>query len=176
MPKEPPATPDFAFKTADLSDRYDQRVRTCDPIFRDFGGHVRFCGTVVTVKCFEDNTPVKSTLAEPGQGRVLVVDAGGSMRCAMLGDLIAAGAVEQGWAGVILYGCIRDSCDIAAMPLGVKALGTHPRKSQRRGEGQRDITVTVAGVRFAPGDQVYCDEDGILVADGPLDLGDDRSG
>jgi regulator of ribonuclease activity A len=172
MPTETPsAQHEIDFKTADLSDRYDEHVRICDPIFQDFGGRVRFCGPVVTVKCFEDNSPVKSTLAEPGQGRVLVVDAGGSMRCAMLGDLIAAGAVEQGWAGVILYGCVRDSRDIAAMPLGVKALGTHPRKSHRRGEGQRDIPVTMAGVRFAPGDQVYCDEDGILVADGPLDLG-----
>ncbi len=157
-------------KTADLSDREDQAVRICDPIFRDFGGHVRFCGTVVTAKCFEDNTVVKSALAEPGEGRVLVVDAGGSLRCAMLGDLIAASAVEQGWAGVILYGCIRDSREIGAMPLGVKALATHPRKSLRRGEGQRDLSVTFAGVRFAPGDQVYCDEDGILVADQALDL------
>ncbi len=172
MPRETPSAPhDFDFKTADLSDQYDERVRICDPIFRDFGGRTRFFGSVVTVKCFEDNSPVKATLAEPGHGRVLVVDAGGSMRCAMLGDLIASGAVEQGWAGVILYGCIRDSRDIAAMPLGVKALGTHPRKSLRRGEGQGDIPVTFAGVRFAPGDEVYCDEDGILVADGPLDLG-----
>jgi regulator of ribonuclease activity A len=171
MPTEPLSAPhDVDFKTADLSDRYDEHVRICDPIFRDFGGRNRFCGPVVTVKCFEDNSPIKAALAEPGQGRVLVVDAGGSMRCAMLGDLIAAGAVEQGWAGVVLYGCIRDSRDIAAMPLGVKALGTHPRKSLRRGEGQRDISVTFAGVRFAPGDQVYCDEDGILLADGPLDL------
>jgi regulator of ribonuclease activity A len=171
MPTEqPPASHTRDLKTADLSDRYGESVRICDPIFRDFGGHVRFSGTLVTVKCFEDNSLVKSTLAEPGHGRVLVVDAGGSKRCAMLGDLIAASAVEQGWAGVILYGCIRDSGDIAAMPLGVKALATHPRKSLRRGEGQRDLPVTFAGVRFAPGDQVYCDEDGILVADGPLDL------
>jgi regulator of ribonuclease activity A len=171
MPTENPSAQHRSdFKTADLSDQYDERVRICDPIFRDFGGQVRFCGPVVTVKCFEDNTPVKSPLAELGHGRVLVVDAGGSMRCAMLGDLIAASAVEQGWAGIILYGCIRDSRDIAAMPLGVKALGTHPRKSLRRGEGQRDIPVTFAGVRFIPGDQVYCDEDGILVSDRPLAL------
>jgi regulator of ribonuclease activity A len=166
----PTGHPPEDFKTADLSDRYDTTVQICDPLFRDFGGHIRFSGTLVTVKCFEDNSLVKSTLAEPGDGRVLVVDAGGSMRCAMLGDLIAASAVEQGWAGVILYGCVRDSREIAAMPLGVKALATHPRKSLRRGEGQRDIPVTFAGIRFAPGNQVYCDEDGILVADHPLDL------
>jgi regulator of ribonuclease activity A len=160
-----------AFKTADLSDRYEEAVRICDPVFRDFGGHPRFCGPIVTLKCFEDNSLVKTILAEPGHGRVLVVDAGGSSRCAMLGDMIATSAVEQGWAGVILYGCLRDSQEIAGMALGVKALGTHPRKSLKRGEGQRDVAVTFAGVRFAPGDEVYCDEDGILVAEGPLDLG-----
>jgi regulator of ribonuclease activity A len=158
------------FKTADLYDQHGDSLRVCDPIFRDFGGLARFAGPVVTVKCFEDNSFVKSTLADSGQGRVLVVDGGGSLRCAMLGDLIAASAVEQGWAGVILFGCVRDSLEIGGMPLGVKALATTPRKSQRRGEGQRDIPVTFAGVRFVSGDHVYCDEDGILVADGALDL------
>ena len=155
-------------KTADLYDRYEDALRVCEPILRDFGGRVRFSGPIVTVKCFEDNSQVKSTLAEPGAGRVLVVDAGGSLRCAMLGDLIAASAVENGWAGVILFGCIRDSREISEMLLGVKALATNPRKSQRRGEGQRDIPVTFAGVRFSPGDHVYCDEDGIVVAAEPL--------
>lgn len=160
----------MAFKTADLYDQYEEQLRICDPVFRDFGGVRCFSGPVVTVKCFEDNSLVKSTLAGPGAGRVLVVDAGGSMRCAMLGDLIAASAVENDWAGVILYGCIRDSVEIGGMPLGVKALGTNPRKSQKRGEGQRDLPVTCAGVRFAPGDWVYCDPDGVLAADRPLDL------
>ncbi len=155
-------------KTADLYDRYEDALRVCEPIFRDFGGRVRFGGPIVTVKCFEDNSQVKSTLAEPGAGRVLVVDAGGSLRCAMLGDLIAASAVENGWAGVILFGCIRDSQEIGGMPLGVKALATNPRKSQRRGEGQRDIPVTFAGVRFSSGDHVYGDEDGIVVSTEPL--------
>ncbi|EXJ16329.1 ribonuclease E activity regulator RraA [Imhoffiella purpurea] len=156
------------FKTADLYDSHGDSLRVCEPIFRDFGGRVRFCGPIVTVKCFEDNSFVKSTLAEPGAGRVLVVDAGGSLRCAMLGDLIAASAVEQGWAGVLMFGCVRDSDEIARMPLGVKALAAIPRKSQRRGEGQRDLPVTFAGVRFDPGDHVYCDEDGVLVSDRPL--------
>ena len=128
----------------------------------------RFAGRVATVKCFEDNTQVKAALGEPGEGRVLVVDAGGSLRCAMLGDLIAASAVDQGWAGVLIYGCIRDSARIAGMALGVKALAAMPRKGERRGEGQRDIPVTVAEVSFRPGDWVYCDEDGVVVADGPL--------
>jgi regulator of ribonuclease activity A len=160
----------MAFKTADLYDQYEEQLRICDPVFRDFGGVRCFSGPAVTVKCFEDNSLVKSTLAEPGAGRVLVVDAGGSMRCAMLGDLIAASAVANDWAGVILFGCVRDSVEIGGMALGVKALGTNPRKSQKRGEGQCDLPVTFAGVRFAPGDWVYCDPDGILAADGPLAL------
>ena len=157
------------FNTADLYDRFEDQLRVCDPVFRDFGGRTAFHGRVVTAKCFEDNTQVKAILAGTGTGRVLVVDAGGSLRCAMLGDLIAADAVKNGWAGVILYGCIRDSSQIAAMNLGVKALATHPRKSVRRGEGQRDCPVSFAGVRFAPGDWVYADADGVLVADRSLE-------
>ncbi|WP_295456160.1 ribonuclease E activity regulator RraA [uncultured Thiodictyon sp.] len=155
----------MSFKTADLYDHDETRVRVCDPLFRDFGGRRAFFGEVVTVKCFEDNSQIKSALAQPGAGRVLVADAGGSLRCAMLGDLIAASAVSQGWAGVVLYGCVRDTDELAGMDLGVKALAANPRKSQRRGEGQRDLPVTFAGVRFAPGDWVYADGDGILVAD-----------
>lgn len=162
----------MALKTADLYDRHGDRhgaaLRVCEPIFKDYGGLTRFAGPVATVKCFEDNTQVKAALAEPGEGRVLVVDAGGSLRCAMLGDLIAASAVQNGWAGVLLWGCIRDSAEVAAMDLGVKALGTMPRKSERRGEGQRDIPVTFAGVTFSPGDWIYCDEDGVVVAAEPL--------
>jgi len=156
------------FKTADLFDRYEDCVRVCEPLFRDFGGKRRFAGLAVTLKCFEDNTQVKAALAEPGAGRVLVVDAGGSLRCAMLGDLIAASAVANGWEGVVLHGCVRDSAEISAMPLGVKALATNPRKSVRRGEGQRDLPVTFAGVTFRPGDWIYSDEDGVLVADRAL--------
>jgi regulator of ribonuclease activity A len=155
-------------KNADLFDQFDDRVRVCDPIFRDFGGRRCFSGPVSTVKCFEDNSLVKAALGEPGEGRVLVVDAGGSLRCAMLGDLLAASAVENGWSGVVLFGCVRDSADIAAMALGVKALATNPRKSEKRGEGQRDLAVSFAGVCFRPGDYIYCDEDGILVSTEPL--------
>ena len=156
------------FKTADLYDRHGEALRVCEPIFGDYGGLVRSAGAVATVKCFEDNTQVKAALAEPGQGRVLVVDAGGSLRCAMLGDVLATGAVNNGWTGVVINGCLRDAGEIADMELGVKALGTMPRKSERRGEGQRDIPVAFAGVMFRPGDWVYCDEDGVVVADGPL--------
>jgi regulator of ribonuclease activity A len=150
-------------RTADLCDRFEGSVSVCEPIFRDFGGLRRFAGPVATVKCFEDNSLVKAALDEPGLGRVLVVDAGGSMRCAMLGDRLGASAVANGWRGVMVYGCVRDSAEIAAMPLGVKALGTHPRKSVKRGEGQRDVAVAFAGVSIRPGNFVYCDEDGILV-------------
>ena len=158
-------------KTADLYDRYEDQVRVCEPILHDFGGRPTFFGAAVTVKCFEDNTQIKSVLGEPGEGRVLIADAGGSLRCAMLGDLIAASAVDQGWAGVVLFGCVRDVAALAGMDLGIKALASIPRKSVRRGEGQRDLPVTFAGVRFAPGDWVYADGDGILVASHPLDLG-----
>lgn len=154
----------MTFKTADLFDDFGDRIQVCDPIFRDFGGRSRFAGPIATVKCFEDNSLVKSALAEPGDCRVLVVDAGGSLRCAMLGDLIAASAVKNGWSGVLMFGCVRDSVDIAGMDLGVKALATNPRKSEKRGEGQMDIPVNFAGVCFRPGEHIYCDEDGILVA------------
>jgi len=157
-----------SFKTADLFDDFGDHVQVCDPIFRDFGGRTRFFGSIATVKCFEDNSLVKAALGEPGEGRVLVVDAGGSLRCAMLGDLIAASAVEQGWQGVLMFGCVRDSVDIAAMQLGVKALAANPRKSEKRGEGTAGIPVSFASVCFRPGEYVYCDEDGILVSATPL--------
>jgi len=161
----------MTFKTADLFDEFGDRLQVCEAIFRDFGGRARFFGPIATVKCFEDNSLVKAALSEPGAGRVLVVDGGGSMRCAMLGDLLATSAVENGWSGVLLFGCVRDSAEIAAMPLGVKALATNPRKSEKRGEGQRDIPVHFAGVCFRPGEYAYCDQDGVLVCDQPLVAG-----
>jgi regulator of ribonuclease activity A len=156
------------FKSADLCDAHADGIQVCEPLFRDFGGRRRFAGAVATVKCFEDNSLVKAALAEPGEDRVLVVDAGGSLRCAMLGDLLAASAVANGWRGVLMFGCIRDSAEIAGMDLGVKALATHPRKSEKRGEGERDVPVTFAGVTFRPGEWVCCDEDGVIAAPGPL--------
>ncbi|MDJ0891090.1 MAG: ribonuclease E activity regulator RraA [Gammaproteobacteria bacterium] len=152
------------YKTADLSDQHATSVQVAHPILREFGGNVRFCGQVDTVKCFEDNSRVKEALAEPGNGKVLVVDAGGSLRCAMLGDRLAREAVDNRWAGVVVFGCIRDSAEIADMAIGVRALATHPRRSVRRGEGTRAIPVQFAGVTFEPGNHVYCDEDGILLS------------
>ena len=154
----------MTFSTADLYDQFEERLGVCEPVFSDFGGRDAFSGAAVTVKCFEDNSRIKEALAEPGEGKVLVVDAGGSARCAMLGDLIAESAVANGWAGVIINGCVRDVERLAEMDLGVKALATIPRKSTRRGEGQRDLPIELAGVLVRPGDWVYCDADGVVVA------------
>ena len=158
----------MTFKTADLCDENAHGVQVCNPGFSSFGGRARFFGGVSTIKCFEDNSRVREAVAEAGEGRVLVVDAGGSLRCAMLGDMLAAKAVQNGWAGVIMNGLIRDSADIRDMDLGVMALGTYPLKSVKKGIGERDVDVAFAGVRFSPGAYVYADEDGILCSDSPL--------
>ena len=152
----------MTFKTADLCDEHEAEVQICEPGFSSFGGRARFSGRISTIKCFEDNSLVREAVAEAGDGRVLVVDAGGSQRCAMLGDLLAAKAQANGWSGVLMNGLIRDSVDIAQMDLGVKALGAHPLKSVKKGVGERDIAVRFAGVRFVPGEYLYADEDGII--------------
>jgi len=152
------------FATTDLSDEFPDDVQACQSLFRDFGDRRRFCGPIATIKCFEDNSLVRDLVAEPGQGRVLVVDAGGSLRRAVLGDLLAKKAVDNGWSGFVIFGCIRDSAAIGAMQIGVKALGTHPLKTDKRGEGQRDLTVRFADATFAPGAWIYADEDGVVVA------------
>lgn len=158
----------MTFKTADLCDEHSGQLQICEPLFSSFGGRARFFGEVSTVKCFEDNSLVREAVAEPGNGRVLVVDAGGSPRCAMLGDMLGAKAVANGWSGVIMYGLIRDSIDLAGMDLGVMALGTIPLKSKKKGVGERDVAVRFAGVQFVPGMHVYADEDGIICAAEPL--------
>jgi regulator of ribonuclease activity A len=151
-------------RTADLCDDYSEELEVCEPLFRDYGGRPAFGGAIATIKCFEDNSRVRELVAEPGAGRVLVIDAGGSLRRAVLGDLLAQKAVDNGWSGVIVYGCVRDSAAIAQMPLGVKAIGTCPLKTDKRNEGQRDLPVRFAGVTFRPGEFVYADEDGVVVA------------
>ncbi|MFG6160087.1 ribonuclease E activity regulator RraA [Halomonas sp. 1390] len=155
--------------TPDICDAYPD-VRVLEPIFVNAGGLEAFYGPVRTVKCFEDNSKVKEAVAEPGDGAVLVVDAGGSTRCAMLGDMLAEQAAGNGWAGVVMYGCVRDVDVLAETELGIQALGAHPRKSEKRGEGQRDLPVTFAGVTIAPGQWLYADNNGILIADERLDL------
>jgi regulator of ribonuclease activity A len=152
------------FKTADLCDEFSAEIQIVEPIFRHFGGLTRFAGPAATIKCFEDNSRVKEAVGETGQGRVLVVDGGGSMRCALVGDLLAKQAADNGWAGVVVYGCIRDSAEMAGFALGVVALTSIPLRSEKKGEGQREIAIQIPGVRVRPGDWVYADEDGLLVA------------
>ncbi|QQP98653.1 ribonuclease E activity regulator RraA [Lysobacter enzymogenes] len=151
--------------TCDLCDRHDARVRVLDLPLRDYGGRIAFAGTVSTIKAYEDNSRVREAVAEPGAGRVLVIDGGGSSRRAMLGDQLAALAVDNGWAGVVVFGAIRDSAAIGAMALGVKALGTCPRKTEKSGQGQRDVALAFGGVAIRPGDWVCADEDGVVFAD-----------
>ncbi|NJM05176.1 ribonuclease E activity regulator RraA [Candidatus Gracilibacteria bacterium] len=150
-------------KTTDLSDTHGDAVQVAEPLFRSFGGVQTFRGPISTLKVFEDNTLVRALLEEPGAGRTLVIDGGGSLRCALVGDQLGMLAVQNGWAGIIVYGCVRDSAALSQLALGIQALAAHPRRSGKRGEGQRDIAVTFAGVRFAPGDYLYADEDGIVV-------------
>lgn len=161
-----PAT-DFA--TTDLCDAHEDKVRVAAPIFRSYGGKPAFCGPIATLKIFEDNGLVRKVLDTPGNGRVLVIDAGGSLRCAVLGDQLAALAVKNGWAGVIAWGCIRDSKAIGKMALGVFALATHPQKTVKKNLGDIDVPVSIAGVNFVPGEWLYADEDGLIVSTAKLD-------
>lgn len=154
----------MSFKTPDLCDDFSNELQIALPGFKDYGGNTSFSGPISTLKIFEDNTLVRQQLETDGQGRVLVVDGGGSMRCALLGDMLAELGVKNNWAGVVVYGCIRDSEDIGKLGLGVKALATMPLKSVKRGEGQIDIPVTFHGLTFKPGDYIYCDQDGIITA------------
>ena len=154
-----------SWTTADLYDEYEDRLQVSEPLFIHYGGQNCFCGPVATIKCFEDNSMVSEVLGTPGNGRVLVVDAGGSRRCAMLGDRLAQKGVDNGWAGVVMFGCIRDSMEIGQMPLGVLALATMPRKSIKKGIGESGIAVNFGGVVFRPGAWLYADPDGLVVAE-----------
>jgi regulator of ribonuclease activity A len=150
--------------TPDLCDQYPELVQAVEPMFSNFGGRESFGGQVVTVKCFEDNSRVKELVSTPGEGRVMVVDAGGSMRRACLGDMLAEKASANGWSGIIIYGCVRDVDEIMATDIGVQALGVHPIKTDKKGIGEIDITVTFGGVTFNSGDYVYADNNGIIVS------------
>ena len=154
--------------TTDLCDAHEARVRVLALPWLDCGGRTALHGRVSTLKAFEDNSKVREAVAEPGHGRVLLVDGGGSMARAMLGDLLAAKAVENGWEGIIIVGAIRDSAAIAPMDLGVKALGRCPRKTDKRGEGLRDVPLEIAGVRVDPGFWLYADADGVIVSESAL--------
>ena len=157
------------FFTADLCDAHEAAVRVLDAPWRDYGGRCAFCGEISTVRAFEDNSRVREAVHEAGRGRVLFVDGGGSLRRALLGDLLAAKAVENGWSGVVVLGAIRDSGVIATLDLGVKALGTVPRKTERRGLGERDVALRLGEVEIRPGQWLYADGDGVLIAESRLD-------
>ena len=152
------------FKTTDLYDEYLEELQIAAPIFRDFGARIRFSGEIVTLKALEDNTFIKAAFETNGRSKVLVVDGAGSMRCAMIGDVMAALGASHGWEGIVINSCIRDSADVAKVDIGVKALGTIPRKTVKRNQGVRDIPVHFADITFTPGDWLYADEDGIVIS------------
>ena len=149
--------------TADLVDDIGEDVRSCAVQFRQFGAHTEFAGPISTVRCFQDNALLKSVLSEPGNGRVLVIDGDASVHTALVGDVIAELARSNGWAGLIVHGAVRDAATLRTLAIGIKALGTNPRKSTKTGDGDRDVPVSFGGVTFTPGDIVYSDDDGIVV-------------
>lgn len=153
--------------TPDLSDAHPE-VQVAEPVFRDFGGRAAFAGRIVTIACFEDNSRVREQVALDGTGKVLVVDGGGSLRRALLGDMLAGKAVASGWAGLVIHGCVRDVEVMANLPLGIKALAAVPVKTDKRGLGDVDVPVRFAGVRFVPGQWLYADANGVLVAEQAL--------
>jgi regulator of ribonuclease activity A len=160
--------PPPSIETSDLCDVYPDRVSVVAPGFGNFGGWKYFSGRIATVQCFEDNSMVRDSLSSEGQGRVLVIDAGGSTRCALVGDRMADLGMSNNWRGIVLNGCIRDAIRLADLPFGVKAIGCHPMASQKRGEGRTEVPVTFAGVRFVPGHYLYADADGIIVSEEEL--------
>lgn len=161
------ARPPAEFATCDLCDTHknstDGSFRVLPPVFRDYGKRIKFSGIVSTVKCFEDNSLVKAALDTPGDGRVLVVDGGASLRRALVGGNLGAAGAKNGWAGIVVDGCVRDSAELAACELGIRALGLMPLPTEKRNEGQRDVAVQIQGVWVRPGDWLYADEDGIVV-------------
>lgn len=159
------------FVTPDLCDDNPDLVRVVAPLFNNYGGKRCFSGEIVTVKCHEDNSVVKENVAKPGKGKVMVVDGGGSQRCALLGDMLAAQAAENEWEGIIIYGCIRDVDEINETDLGVQALATIPIKSNRQGRGDLNVPVQFGGVTFTPGEYVYADNNGVIVSAEALKVG-----
>lgn len=149
--------------TADLVDDIGADVRSCDVQFRQFGGRTEFAGPIATVRCFQDNALLKSVLSESGDGRVLVIDGAGSLHTALVGDVIAELGRSNGWAGLVVNGAVRDAATLRTLDIGIKALGTNPRKSTKTGAGERDVVISLGGIDFRPGDVAYSDDDGIVV-------------
>ena len=160
----------MTFTTPDICDDFLDQLQVLEPLFTEFGDKEKFSGEIVSIKCFEDNSLVKQTLGTAGHGKVLVVDGGGSLRCALLGDLLGAMAVQNGWQGVLINGCVRDVEILKNMDLGVRALNCYPLKSNKRNEGQLNVSIRFAGVNFEPGQFLYADENGIIVAGEKLNL------
>lgn len=164
----------IAFQTCDLCDAHKADTsgsfRVLPPVFQHFGAKRKFAGPVATVQCFEDNSLVKQAVNSAGQGRVLVVDGGGSLRKALVGGNLAAAAARNGWSGLLVYGCVRDRNELSSSAVGIAALGLLPMPTEKRGEGQRDVMVDIAGVRVVPGDWMYADEDGVVVTAHPVHI------
>jgi regulator of ribonuclease activity A len=160
----------MTFTTPDICDDFLDELKIVEPLFSDYGGNDKFSGEIVTIKCFEDNSMVKQTLATDGNNRVLVVDGGGSLRCALLGDMLGAMAAKNGWQGLLINGCVRDVEILKTIKLGVKALNCYPLKSNKRNEGQINVPIRFGGVNFEPGQYLYADENGIIVAGESLNL------
>lgn len=156
--------------TSDLCDRFGDRVAVAEPLFLDFGGHEAFAGEIETVRVFEDNALVRRILETPGRGRVLVVDGGGSRRCALLGGRLAALASSNGWSGIVVNGCVRDVGEIGAAAVGIKALAACPRPPSKGGAGDQGVVVSFAGVTFTPGHLLWGDRDGLVVGEQGLPL------
>lgn len=149
--------------TADICDLLGDRARVVEIAFLDFGGRQAFSGEIVTVQAFEDNSKLKELVETPGRGRVIVFDGVGSRRCALLGDNVAGAAVRNGWAGIVIHGCVRDAAELRAMPIGIKAIGTNPRKSRKSGHGEIGAPLHFGSVHFNPGEMLYADADGVIV-------------
>ena len=158
------------YVTPDLCDAYPDLVQVLEPMFCNFGGRDSFGGQIVTIKCFEDNSLVKEQVELDGKGKVLVVDGGGSLRRARLGDMLAEKAARNGWEGLVIYGCVRDVDVLIQTDVGVQALASHPMKTDKRGIGDLNVPVTFAGVTFRPGEYVYADNNGVLVSPSPLKM------
>lgn len=158
------------YSVPDICDDFFDEVTVLEPLFTDYGGKSKFSGEIVTIKCFEDNSLVRDAVRTGGRGRVLVVDGGGSLRHALLGDLLAAAAAENGWQGLLINGCVRDVEILETIDLGVKALNCYPVKTEKRGEGRLGVNVSFAGARIQPGQFLYSDANGVVVASRKFDV------
>ncbi|AIR90131.1 ribonuclease E activity regulator RraA [Pseudomonas cremoricolorata] len=152
------------YLTPDLCDANPEHIHVLEPMFSNFGGRDSFGGEIVTLKCFEDNSLVREQVELDGSGKVLVVDGGGSLRRALLGDMLAEKAAKNGWEGLLIYGCVRDVDALIQIDVGVQALASHPLKTDKRGEGQLNVVVSFAGVTFRPGEYLYADNNGVIVS------------